>query len=131
MPKKPTYKKEDIIKELVKLRLEEKYSITTLLQYIQDKYGYKISNAYNIIRDVNDYISSLYKDNFKDILERQIADLEVQREQAKKDKNNKLVLEITKEINKIYGLHSEKLDITSNGKEINTITIVRAKSEDE
>ena len=86
--------------------------MTTLLQLIQDKYNYKIAAAYNILREVNNYISNIYKENHKEILERQVADLENQRELAKKEKNNKLVLEITKEINKIYGLHSEKLDIT-------------------
>lgn len=112
MARKSIYKKEEIIKELVRLRLEEKYSMTTLLQLIQDKYNYKIAAAYNILREVNNYISNIYKENHKEILERQVADLENQRELAKKEKNNKLVLEITKEINKIYGLHSEKLDIT-------------------
>ncbi len=132
MARKSIYKKEELIKELVRLRLEESYSMNTLLKLIQDKYNYKIAAAYNILREVNNYISNIYKENHKEILERQVASLEEQRELAKKEKNNKLVLEITKEINKIYGLHSEKLDITGKIEtEVKIIKLIKKTNDEE
>jgi hypothetical protein len=49
-----------------------------------------------------------------------------------KQKNIKLALEIRKEISKLTGLYAaEKVDITSNGKEITEIKLIHIKSRDD
>jgi predicted house-cleaning noncanonical NTP pyrophosphatase (MazG superfamily) len=112
MKKKGQLNRDEIVKELVNLGLVEKYSQMSLLNHVKEKYGYKESYSYELLREAREYIAKVYKESLKDILEKQFAELEEQLQTAKKDKNRKLILEITKEINKICGLHKEKVDIS-------------------
>ena len=83
-----------------------------------DEFGYKQSYAYEIVREARIKIADVYKNWNENALEEAIADLDEQKEKALKEGNSKLVLEITKEINKISGLYIQKVDVTSAGQPI-------------
>ncbi len=103
-------KKSDIVEELIKLRLEQNWSTHSLVEYTKEKYGYKQTYAYEIIKDVRDYMASLQKDWAFNALEQQLTELENQLERAKQFNERKLILDITKEINKLKGLYVEKVE---------------------
>ena len=76
-------------------------------------------------RDARNKIADIYKNWNENLLDQTIGDIEQQKRQAEKDGNRKLVLEITKEINKISGLYVERVDVTGNIEHsINVIKII-------
>lgn len=106
--------KDDIIKILVEKRLKEKITNYQMLDILMTEFGYQQSYAYDLMREVRLKITETYKKETIGLLEDAIGDLEDQRFEAKKDKNYKLLLEVTKELNKIKGLYIDRLDITGN-----------------
>jgi hypothetical protein len=121
--KAPEYKKEDLIKMIVEwtgdgiVRGQQ-------IQFIK-ALGYGIDYCYQLFKDAKPLIDEMLKDIGKGRLESTIADLEQQRFQALEDGDKKFAHEIMKEINKISGLHKENLDITSDGKAIENIQVIK------
>jgi hypothetical protein len=112
-------KTKDIIQGLVKLKLEQGLSTPTLLKYLMDEQGYETSYAYELLRDADKFIADAYRNWAVDALEIQLSSLNQQYQEAKLNKDKKLTLEITKEINKIKQLYVEK-HIHSGSVEIKT-----------
>lgn len=110
--------REDLIQVVANWRLKDKVSNWKLVHMVMEEYGYKQSYAYEIVREARLKIADVYRKWNENALEQAIADLEDQKEQARKSNNYKLVLEITKEINKITGLYVERVehsgDVTHN-----------------
>jgi hypothetical protein len=77
------------------------------------------------LRESKPIIQDTLKDLSKDRLEKTIADLEQMMWEAKKAGDKKLALEIYKEINKITGMGTQKVDITTGGDKINQISVIR------
>jgi hypothetical protein len=65
------------------------------------------------------------KDISKDRLEATIVELEKMMAEAKGIGDKKLALDIKKEINKIAGLHNQKIDITTGGEKLNQISVIK------
>jgi hypothetical protein len=110
MKTKGKINREDLIQILVKRRLEDKMSNYQMIDFIMTNYGYKQAYAYEIAREARLKIADMYKDWSEKLLEQTIGELEAQRREAKKANDRKLVLEITKEINKITGLYVERVE---------------------
>lgn len=108
--KKGTIKKEEIVQVLCDKILKEKISNFNMVEFVKKEYGYQQSYAYQVVRDARAKIADVYKDWNIDLLQNTIADLENQKEIAMKCRNYKLVLEITKEINKISGLYIDRVE---------------------
>lgn len=122
-PKKS--QREQIIQLLVDKRLRDKLTIYDMTDFVMTQFGYKQSYAYELVRDARNKIADIYKNWNENLLDQTIGDLEQQKRQAEKDGNRKLVLEITKEINKISGLYVERVDVTGNIEHsINVIKII-------
>ena len=102
--------REDLIQVLVKRRLEDKMSNHQMIDFVMTNYGYKQSYAYEIAREARLKIADLYKGWSERLVEQSIADLEAQKREAMRNNDRKLVLEITKELNKIQGLYVEKVE---------------------
>ena len=65
------------------------------------------------------------KDISKDRLETTIVEMEKMLIEAKGTGDKKLALDIKKEINKISGLHNQKIDITTGGEKLNQISVIK------
>lgn len=105
------YKKEDIIDELVKMRVNDMASNKTMLNHIYSKYGYKQTYAYQLIKAAREKIREIWQQDNSSSLEEAIAQMEEMAEDAKKAKNYKLAFELRKEMSKIQGHYTEKIEV--------------------
>jgi len=121
--KDPEYKKEDLIKMVVDWTAQG-VTRARQIQYIQEL-GYGIDYAYQVFKDAKPLINEILKDIGKEILESTIAELQRMKFEAEEAEDRNLALQIQKEINKIAGLHTEKVDVTTNGKSIENISVIK------
>lgn len=130
MPK--NFKTDDIINGIVKMKVEKGASNKTILDFLQDDLGYKQTYSYELLGLARKRIQEIWDKNAEAHLEEAKGQLEDMLENSIRQKNMKLALEIRKEINKLMGLYgAEKIDITSNGKEITEIKLIQIKSKDD
>ncbi len=114
----------DVIEEIIELRIKKGYSSTSIVKYLKVTYDLNQSRSYELIREAREILGEIYSKVNETALEESIMLLENMREQEIRNVNNKLALEIQKELNKINQLYVKKLDITSGGEKI-TININR------
>jgi len=131
--KNATYKKDDLIKMIVD-------KVCTGIPQAQIKndimdLGYGPVYFYELYRDAKPIFQAALQGIAENRLEATIEEMEVQYTAALSDGDRRLANEIRKEINKISGLHQQKVDITTNGDSLNNISIIKIievkKSEDE
>lgn len=128
MPKQ--IKTEDLINNIVKMRVENGASNKTILDFLQTDLGYGQSYAYEILKDVRKRIQLIWDKNAEAHLEESKGQLEELYEGAIRRKDMKLALNIRQELNKLMGLYSpNKVDITSNGQTISEIKIIEITNE--
>lgn len=125
MKNKGLLKRDEIVEILIKKRLKEKASFYSILEYLKNDLGYKQTYAYELLREARKKIAEIYKEKTEFMIEEILSDLDEQKQEAKKNKNYRLVLEITREENKIKGAYApEKIDMTSGGDKISEIKII-------
>ena len=130
--KNATWKKTDLIAKVVEMSCGGE-SQQEILRWLQVVGECGIDWAYTIIREAKPLINNALTGLAEERLNITIAELERQKYDAKTGGDKRLVLEIQKEINKIGGLHQQKVDITTNGKDINitTIKMIEIKKEED
>jgi hypothetical protein len=121
--KNPLYKKEDLLRMIVEWKAEGQMH-NTIIAKIKEL-NYSIDYAYALLREAKPLIMETLKDIAKDRIETTITELETLKHEASIAEDLNLVLQIQKEINKISGLHKENLDITSDGKAIENIQVIK------
>jgi len=121
--KNPEYKKEDLMRMIVEWKAEGRMH-NTVIANIREL-GYSIDYAYALLREAKPLIMETLKDLAKDRIETTIAELETMKFNAMQAEDLNLALQIQKEINKITGLHLERLDVTTNGKTIENIQVIK------
>ena len=129
--KKPTYKKDDLINMIVEWATSG-VSSPEIRQKIL-KLGYQTSYYYTLYNEAKPIIRETLMDLAKDRLEETISVMEEQYRLALEEGERRLANDIRKEINKISGLHEQKIDITSKGDKINNIEVIKiieVKNED-
>jgi hypothetical protein len=129
----PKYKKQDLINRIVEMSCSG-ISQPEILQWLKIEGDCKVSYSYELLREAKPIIIETLKDISKDRLETTIRELEQMKMEAKGTGDKKLALDVQKEINKIAGLHQQKVDITTDGKSIDNISIIKLieyKSSDE
>jgi len=122
--KDPKYKKQDLINKIVEMSCKGVLQ-PEIINWLMTEGQCKIAYCYDLLRESKSLINDTLKELSKDRLEKTIADLEHMMWEAKKSGDKKLQLEIYKEINKITGIGTQKVDITTGGKEINSISVIR------
>jgi hypothetical protein len=124
--KDPKYKKIDLINKIVQMSCSG-VPQPEIIKWLQSEGECQISYTYELLRESKPIILDTLKDISKDRLEQTIIKLENFAEKVLKSGDNKLYIEIQKEINKISGLHNHKqeIDHTTNGKDINTISVIK------
>lgn len=130
------YRREDLINEIIRLRLEKGASTKWIIKdYLQDQIGYKQTYAYQLYREARARIKELYDEKAIELVNETLGQLEDLYQQSVSGRNLKLALEVRKEISKLIGLYaSEKIDITSGGETLKNITfeiIEKKKSDDD
>ena len=128
---KPEKDKEQIISALVKMRVEKFATTKTLLDFLMNQVGYGQTYSYELIKLSKERINLIFKEEYEQSFHNAIARLE---ELIETTKNEKVRLESQKEMNKLLGLYRpQKVDITSNGKDISVseviVKIVRREDE--
>lgn len=114
-------KKPDLIKKIVEW-VGDGVGQSEMIQRIKDM-GYCIQYAYQLLNEAKPLINEMLKDLGTERLNITITKLEGLYREANGDR--RLQLEIQKEINKISGLHQQKVDITTDGEKINNIQIIK------
>ena len=104
------YDRSNIIDALVRARIEKSMSTNSMVKFCMSEFGYAQSYAYELVQEARKQIAEIQKDWAVGALEEQLSVLEEQLEDAKRHKERKLQLEITKEINKIKCLYVEKVE---------------------
>jgi len=122
------YKKEDLIDKVVKMRIEQMCSTKTILQYLMNEIGYKQTYSYEILREARSKIRELYNQENSASLEEAIGQLEQMAEDAKKGRNYKLAFEIRKELSKIVGHYTDKIEL--NGSIDHKVTVIKLNGPD-
>ena len=120
MPSQGIYKRDELIQQVVKMRLQERLSPSTVLTILMDPngLGYAKSYAYELMREAKVYISEVYSEYNINSIEEALADLYEQRESAERDKTlksidrRKLVRDLTKDINEIKGLYVQRHEVS-------------------
>lgn len=114
--KNAKYKKDDLIRMIV-----DKACEGLPQQQIKEdiiKLGYGVVYYYELYRDAKPFIKEALVGIAENKLEQTIAEMEKQYNEALNDGDRRLANEIRKEINKISGLHQQRVDITSKGESI-------------
>jgi len=110
--------KDTAIQMIIDLRYKQGYSSPELVKFLIDTYKINISRSYELITEAKEKLGEMYSLINNKSLEEAIMILENMRQDAIKNKNGKLALEVQKELNKVNQLHIKKLDITSGGEKI-------------
>ena len=104
-----------VIEEIISLRCRLAYSSTSLVQYLKENYDINQSRAYELIKDARVEMGEIYNEVNKDSLKDSILFMENLRQKAVGSGNDKLALEIQKELNKVNQLYIEKQEIKITG----------------
>lgn len=129
MPKE--LKTVDLVNSIVKMKVEKGASNKTILDFLQNDLEYGQSYAYEILREARKKIQEIWDKNAEAHLEESKAQLEELYEDAIRNKNNKLALEVRKEMNRLMGLYAaEKIELSGELKAIN-INIIKTDNTDE
>ena len=121
------YDREYLVAKIAMMRIKGK-STHTILEFLMESVGMSRKIAYDVLQDAQKYIMQQTSEDIKVALAESIHRLE----EIYEGGNDKVRLDVIKEINKLRGLYAaEKVDITSGGKEITEIKLIQIKSKDE
>lgn len=129
MPKE--FKTIDLVNSIVSMKVEKGASNKTILDFLQNDLKYGQTYAYEILREARKKIQEIWDKNAEAHLEESKGQLEELYEDAIRNKNSKLALEIRKEMNRLMGLYAaEKIELSGELKSIN-INIIKTDNTDE
>jgi hypothetical protein len=121
----------DLINSIVSMKVEKGASNKTILDFLQNDLEYGQTYAYEILREARKKIQEIWDKNAEAHLEESKGQLEELYEDAIRNKNGKLALEIRKEMNRLMGLYAaEKIELSGELKAIN-INIIKTDNTDE
>lgn len=121
--------KELIINKLVEMRVEKFASQKTMLDFLINHLGYKRTYSYELLDLARKRIGEIFREEHEDAYEAAVGRLQEIIETASSEK---IRLEATKELNKIQGIYRpQRIDVTSNGKEIKGVVNIIVASEEE
>lgn len=122
---KSAYTKDDLIAQIINLRLVENWSTKSILDFLQNDLGYGMTQSYEYIKWAKEVIKDRYKATNDAAVEEAIFQYENMIEKAYNSGNYKLWNELKKELNKITGINApEKIELSGELKSIN-INIVK------
>ena len=115
-------KKDDVINHLCYLKISQKVPYSDLVIMLQKApYFLPRRSTYTYLKEVKKKIMNVYDNWHIGALEEALADLDAQKLEAKTANDRRLILDITKEENRLKGLYVEKIKVDGDIK--NTIKI--------
>jgi hypothetical protein len=109
------FKVDDVINQIIEKKIKEHATNFTLLDFLQNEIGMSKTWAYNYINAANEKIVEIQNELNKGLLEQQQTKLLNEIAELKKEgADRKIILEYTKEYNKISGLYTERLNISGD-----------------
>ena len=100
--------KNKVIQEIINLRTKKGFSSTGLVEYLKETYDLQPARCYEFIKEAREEMGEVYAKINEKSLEDAILLLESMRQKALGEGNDKLALEIQKELNKINQLYIQK-----------------------
>lgn len=127
-PKGHKYDREFLVKKIAMMRIKGK-STRFILDFLQENVGIGQTTSYEIIRDAQKVVTEMQEKTMEDAYSDAIARLE---EEYEMTSDRKLRLQIQQELNKLQGLYKpNKVDVTTNGKELPTELVIKIIKNDE
>lgn len=111
--------KEEMVLKAFELILYKGWSYTEFRDNFSKMYGITERQAENYWKECKQRLVERNKDNINEIVEAQIARYLDLLERCKKDGNKRTEREALADLNKIFGIETKKVDITSGGQPIN------------
>lgn len=124
--------KQDVIDVIIKMRTEQMCASGTIYAFLKEVYDIEKSYAGELIKEASEQVAEIVKENNKNRLENTVAMYENMIQEAYLNKDRKLALQIQADLNKLLGLYAaQKVDVTSDGKSITEIKLIRVDKQDE
>lgn len=121
-----TYSKNDLIDLLIDMRINQGKTRLQIFEFLTKELGNADSTAYEYIRLAREETDRRAVQNFGEDIKEDIERWESDRDAAILRGDHKLAKECLVEIGKLKGHYVERQDVTSAGKELTQITLVRA-----
>jgi len=121
------YDREFLVAKIAMMRIKGK-STHTILEFLMETVGMSRKIAYDILQDAQKYIMEQTNEDTKVAFAEAIHRLETLYEEG----DNKVKLDVIKELNKLRGLYAaDKVDITSAGSAITEIKLIQVNKKDD
>ena len=129
---KGTFKKDDLIADVIKWRLVEMLSTKTIIDKLMKDVKMSKVMAYQYLKWAREEIKEQYPMTNPAMIEESIGQYETALEDARKRKDWKLWNELRKEFNKVIGISNKsQVDVTSGGEKLQGITFEIVTKKDE
>jgi hypothetical protein len=121
------YDREYLVAKIAMMRIKGK-STHTILDFLMETVGMSRKVAYDVLQDAQKYIMEQTNEDVKLALAESIQRLEELYESG----NDKVRLDVLKEMNKLRGLYAaQKVDITSAGEAITEIKLIQVNKKED
>ncbi len=121
------YDREYLVAKIAMMRIKGK-STHTILEFLMETVGMSRKIAYDVLQDAQKYIMEQTNEDTKVALAEAIHRLEELYENG----NDKVRLDVLKEMNKLRGLYAaQKVDITSAGEAITEIKLIQVNKKED
>jgi hypothetical protein len=127
--KKHTFKRTDLIDTIIRMRIEKGFTRLSILEFLKNELGYSQPYAYELIRDANVEFNQRAIQNFGEDLKEDIERFERLYERAMHNKNFKEAKEVLKEIAKLKGHYTERVQLS--GELNHNISVIKLNGPDE
>lgn len=112
------FKKDEIIRKVIDMRIKDCASTRTILEYLQNECGYETTQSYNYLKWAREEIKEQFNQTNPEAINEAIAQYEEMLQLIKKEKNYKLWNDMNKELNKLKGLYETKINLSGEFKPI-------------
>lgn len=124
-----SFKRNDIIDQIIRLRIKEGYTRLSILEFLSKELGYSLSFSYALYADASKEIDQRSIQNFGKDLKEDIERFENLYQKAMKDKNMKEAREVLKEISKLKGHYVERVEL--NGQIDHNVKVIKLNGPDD
>ena len=107
---KSKLKKDDLIAKVIEMRLRECKSTRTILKYLEDE-GLGKTQQYKYLSWAREVIAEQFDATNKEAINEAIGQYESIMEKVLEEKNYKIWNDMNKELNKLKGLYTDKLEV--------------------
>lgn len=131
----PKYKKPDLIKKIIEMACNG-INQQEIFDWLTGEGGVSSSMCYVLMKEAKPIINESLSELYQDDLDRSIRELEKDANDAKIVRDYRLAFDIRKQIHKLKGIDTQKVDITTGGDKIDSIQVIKIieiqnKKEDE